>query len=51
MKVVTCPCGEQISGETDDEIVEAVNQHLQESHPDLAGKYSREQILSMAQDQ
>ena len=48
MKVVNCPCGERIEGETDDVVVERVNQHLSTAHPDMAGKYSDEQILSMA---
>jgi predicted small metal-binding protein len=50
MKTMTCPCGQQVTGETDEEFVENVNRHLQESHPDMAGKYTPEQILSRAQE-
>jgi hypothetical protein len=50
MKVVHCPCGENVEGETDDAVVANVESHLVEKHPDLAGHYSREQILSMAHD-
>lgn len=49
MAVVNCPCGEVIEGETDDELVANVEVHISEDHPDMAGKYSREQILEMAQ--
>ena len=48
MKAVHCPCGAVVEAETDDELVEGVEQHIQEKHPEMAGQYSREQILSMA---
>ncbi len=48
MQVVHCPCGKDVSGETDDELVQNVEGHIKEDHPDLVGKYSREDILSMA---
>jgi hypothetical protein len=50
VKVVHCPCGVDVEGETDDEIVSAVEEHFASDHPDLQGRYSREQILSMAHD-
>jgi predicted small metal-binding protein len=43
---LTCPCGEQIVGDNEDDLVEKVKQHLAENHP--GHEYSREQILSMA---
>ena len=50
MKVVHCPCGENVEGENDDALVENVNEHIATKHPDMVGKYSREQILEMAHD-
>ena len=50
MKVVHCPCGVNVEGETDDELVENVQAHIQTDHPDLVGKYSREDIVGMAHD-
>jgi predicted small metal-binding protein len=50
MKVVHCECGTDLQGETDDEIVEAVEAHVRERHPDMEGQMSREQILGMAHD-
>jgi hypothetical protein len=50
VKVVHCPCGVNVEGETDDELVENVEQHIESDHPDMAGKYSREQILEMAHE-
>jgi len=48
MKVVHCPCGKDVEGETDDLLVESVEAHLERDHPDLAGTYSRSEILAMA---
>jgi hypothetical protein len=50
MKIVHCPCGTDIAGATDDELVENVEAHLASDHPDMAGKYSREQTLQMAHE-
>ena len=50
MKVVHCPCGVNVEGETDDALVENVQAHISADHPDLVGKYSTEQILEMAHE-
>ena len=50
MKVVSCPCGKSVEAETDDQLVENVEAHIKTDHPDMVGKYSREQILGMAQE-
>ena len=48
-KKVDCPCGETVRGESDDELVANVEQHIENDHPDMVGTMSREQILGMAQ--
>jgi hypothetical protein len=50
MKVVHCPCGKNVEGETDDQLVANVEKHIESDHPDLVGTYSREQILGMAHE-
>ena len=45
-KVVACPCGEKITGETDDELVRLVQEHGKEVH---GQEVSREDALAMAQ--
>jgi hypothetical protein len=50
MKTMTCPCGATLTGETDDEFVVSINEHMATAHPEMAGKYTREQILSRAQE-
>jgi hypothetical protein len=47
--VLRCPCGEVLTGDTEDAIVEVGFAHLRERHPDMADHYEREHILVMAQ--
>jgi predicted small metal-binding protein len=49
-KEVDCPCGQSVRGESDDELVTNVEQHIQDDHPDMVGTMSREQILGMAHE-
>ncbi|MBY4108256.1 DUF1059 domain-containing protein [Rhodococcus fascians] len=46
MRYVQCPCGELLEGESDDRLVDEVQQHLRQEHPAL--EYHRDQILSLA---
>lgn len=50
MKVVNCECGELVQATTDDEVVELVEHHVGDKHPDLIGKLSRSDILAMAEE-
>jgi predicted small metal-binding protein len=45
-KIVACPCGETITGETDDELVRLVQEHGKEVH---GQEVTREDALAMAQ--
>ncbi len=44
--IVDCPCGETIQGDTEDELVTNVQEHLKANHP--GHEYTREQILMIA---
>lgn len=46
--VLQCPCGERLSGASEDEVVEVSFAHLRENHPDMADEYERHHILFMA---
>jgi hypothetical protein len=48
--VITCDCGYVSRGETEDDVVEAANQHIAEIHPDMAGQVSRDDLLAMAEE-
>ncbi|MEE2058545.1 DUF1059 domain-containing protein [Rhodococcus artemisiae] len=45
-KRLSCPCGEYIAGESEDDLVAKAQQHLTDRHPDL--EYGRDEILFMA---
>jgi hypothetical protein len=48
MQGVHCPCGVDVVGESDDQLVENVQAHIASDHPEQVGKYTEEQILDMA---
>jgi hypothetical protein len=47
-KVVNCECGLIIRGTDDEELFET---HISEHHPDLIGTITREDLLSMAEEE
>lgn len=50
-KVINCECGETVRADNDDELVQKVERHVGEAHPDLVGKMSREDVLAMAEEE
>jgi predicted small metal-binding protein len=49
--VINCECGQVVRGETDDELVGQVEQHVESDHPELLGVMSRDDILAMAEEE
>ena len=49
-KVINCECGYVVRGEDENELVANAENHMQENHPDLVGKVSREDLLAMAEE-
>jgi predicted small metal-binding protein len=49
-KVINCECGQTVRAENDDELVEKVERHVSEAHPELIGKMSRQDVLAMAEE-
>jgi hypothetical protein len=43
-----CPCGETLEADDEDTLVAGAQEHLEAEHPELAGKYTREDILFLA---
>ena len=43
---LTCPCGEVVKAQDEDELVELTQQHLAQAHPDMS--YGRDEILFIA---
>ena len=50
-KVINCECGRQIRAADDDELIARAEAHVQEDHPDLVGKITREDLLGMAEEE
>jgi len=48
--VINCDCGYVSRGESEDELVEVATRHMDEVHPDMAGKVSRDDLLAMAEE-
>ena len=49
-KMINCECGEVVRADDDDDIVQKVEKHVQQAHPELVGKMSRDDILAMAEE-
>ena len=49
-KVINCECGEVVRADSDDELVQKVDQHVRQAHPELVGKMSRDDVLAMAEE-
>jgi hypothetical protein len=50
-RVINCECGQTIRGESDDELVRKAQDHVDQNHPELAGKLSRGDFLGMAEEE
>jgi predicted small metal-binding protein len=48
--VINCDCGYVSRGQTEDELVAEANQHIEDVHPEMAGKVSRDDLLAMAEE-
>jgi predicted small metal-binding protein len=47
---ITCNCGYVIRGNTENEVVERAQDHIQDAHPDLVGKISADDLSAMAEE-
>jgi predicted small metal-binding protein len=47
-KVIECECGHTVRGESEEELLANAREHIADSHPDMVGQVSDEQLLSMA---
>ena len=49
-KIINCECGRVVTGDSDEELVASVEEHVESDHPELVGKLSRDDILAMAEE-
>ena len=48
-KLIRCECGFTVRGDTDDDVVGAIRQHMAADHPALLEAVSREDLLGWIQ--
>jgi predicted small metal-binding protein len=51
MKVINCECGQVVRGETENELIRNAEAHIEQDHPELVGKITREDLLAMAESE
>jgi predicted small metal-binding protein len=49
-KLIRCECGHVVRGETNEEVIAQLEEHMRQDHPDLAGKVSREDMQGWIED-
>jgi predicted small metal-binding protein len=49
-KLINCECGQVVRGEEDEELIENAMSHIEQNHPGLVGKISREDLLAMSEE-
>jgi predicted small metal-binding protein len=49
-KIINCECGYVARGETDDEVLEDLELHIRQNHPEMVGKYARDQLLDLIEE-
>lgn len=49
-KTINCECGYVARGETEDEVVEEIQDHMRQDHPDLLEKVSREELVGWIEE-
>jgi hypothetical protein len=47
--LIVCDCGELLKEDSPDELVEAMLQHLEKAHPQIAGATLRGDLLAMVE--
>ena len=50
-KVINCACGETIRGESEDEVLDNAQAHVQERHADMADQFPRSALAGMVEDE
>jgi len=49
-KIVNCECGYVARGNDDEEVLADLEAHLRRDHPEMVGKYERDDLLDMIEE-
>jgi predicted small metal-binding protein len=50
-KLINCECGYVVRGDSSEDLLERAEQHIKETHPDLVGSVTREDLMAMAEEE
>ena len=49
-KQITCECGYVAAGETDDEVVDRIREHMRSDHPELLDQVTHDDLLGWIEE-
>ena len=49
-KIVNCECGYVARGEDEETVITDLETHIREDHPEMVGKYGRQELLDMVEE-
>jgi predicted small metal-binding protein len=49
-KQITCECGYVATGETEDEVIASIREHMRTDHPDLLDSVTRDDLLGWIEE-
>jgi len=49
-KIIVCECGYVARGDDDDAVLTDLEAHIRRDHPEMVGKYQRQELLDMAEE-
>lgn len=49
-KIINCECGYIARGDDGDEVLADLEAHIRRDHPEMVGKYERQELLDMVEE-
>ncbi len=49
-RIANCECGYLARGESDEDVVADLEAHIRRDHPEMVGKYERQQLLDLIEE-
>jgi predicted small metal-binding protein len=49
-KIANCECGYVARGNDDEEVLADLDAHIRRDHPEMVGKYERQQLLDLIEE-
>ena len=49
-KIINCECGYVARGEDNDSVIAALEAHIRRDHPEMVGKYERDELLGLVEE-